>query len=185
MIIAGGIPHWVTSEITSHLRTNETSYRETWKPYIQRVAQISKRFQISEGGPIIAVQLENEFTDHDTDIYKGRAHMMQQLKELLINEGIVVPLTINDARMGKNYAHGEGSGDIYGYDGLTLVSLHASNERLSFDSYPQSFDCANPDFWKDVITTYDVFHRETNPDQPLYIPEFQGGAFDAWVRTPT
>ena len=75
---------------------------------------MSKQYQISEGGPIIAVQLENEFVDRDTKIYKGRAQMMQQLKDALIRHGIVVPLTINDAYMGKNYVRGEGSGDIYG-----------------------------------------------------------------------
>lgn len=51
----------------------------------------------------------------------------------------------------------------------------------SFDSYPQNFDCEHPDKWAPVLTTHDKFHRHTNPDQPLYIPEFQAGSYDAWV----
>lgn len=52
----------------------------------------------------------------------------------------------------------------------------------SFDSYPQGFDCAHPRHWQPVIETYAKFHKRANPHQPLYIPEFQGGAYDAWVR---
>jgi hypothetical protein len=68
------------------------------------------------------------------------------------------------------------------------------------DSYPQNFDCSNPDAWKPVVTNYYSYHECTsfschifflmlsqhsavNPSQPWYFPEFQGGAFDAWGPT--
>lgn len=55
--------------------------------------------------------------------------------------------------------------------------------RSGFDDYPQHFDCSNPTIWAPVVTEYASFHAYANPDQPLYIPEFQGGAFDAWGPT--
>ncbi|KAG8887044.1 hypothetical protein FRB98_000623 [Tulasnella sp. 332] len=160
---AGGVPHWVTSTVTSHLRTNGTSYRNAWKPYVTKVAEISTPWQITRGGPIIAVQMENEYVNRDDVGFPGKLEMMVQLKEALLQGGIDVPLTINDAYMGKNYMNGSGSGDIYG-----------------FDSYPQNFDCEHPEKWNSVLTNHWDFHREANPGQPLYIPEFQGGAYDAW-----
>ncbi|KAG9025922.1 hypothetical protein FRB95_009626 [Tulasnella sp. JGI-2019a] len=159
----GGIPHWVTSTVTSHLRTNGTSYQAAWEPYIEKVNAISAPWQITRGGPIIAVQMENEYVNRDDVGFPGKVEMMVQLKEAFLRGGIDVPLTINDAYMGKNYLNGSGAGDIYG-----------------FDSYPQNFDCEHPEKWNPVVTNYWNFHKDANPGQPLYIPEFQGGAFDAW-----
>ncbi|KIO23116.1 glycoside hydrolase family 35 protein [Tulasnella calospora MUT 4182] len=160
---AGGIPHWVTSHVSGHLRTNDTAYYNAWRPYIDKVAELAAPHQITRGGPIIAVQLENEYVDRDDVGYPGKREMMEELKAAIRSGGIEVPLTINDAYMGANYVNGTGSGDIYG-----------------FDSYPQGFDCAHPGHWQPVIETYAKFHKHANPHQPLYIPEFQGGAYDAW-----
>ncbi|KAG8932475.1 hypothetical protein FRC02_001099, partial [Tulasnella sp. 418] len=161
---AGGIPHWATTSLKSHLRTNNTEYRDAWIPYIRELSRIVAPYQITEGGPIIAVQIENEYTERAEGGYVGMPEAMEQLKDALRANGINVPFTVNDANLGlKNYVNGSGAGDIYG-----------------FDSYPQSFDCANPGIWKPVITQYWDYHQTANPHQPLYIPEFQGGAFDAW-----
>ncbi|KAG9019237.1 hypothetical protein FRB90_004799, partial [Tulasnella sp. 427] len=159
----GGIPHWVTSYVSGHLRTNDTTYYQAWRPYIDKVAELVAPYQITRGGPVIAVQLENEYVDRDDVGYPGKREMMNKLKVAMKSGGIEVPLTINDAYMGANYVNGTGSGDIYG-----------------FDAYPQGFDCAHPHNWKPVVDTYTEFHNRANPHQPLYIPEFQGGAYDPW-----
>lgn len=106
----------MTSTSTSHLRTNGSSYHAAWSPYIARVAEIAAPWQITRGGPIIAVQMENEYVDgHRDDVgFPGKVEMMAQLKEELLKAGIDVLLTINDAYMGGNYVNGTGAGDIYG-----------------------------------------------------------------------
>ncbi|KAG8906903.1 hypothetical protein FRB99_005786 [Tulasnella sp. 403] len=164
-ISTGGIPHWVTSQSPFHLRTNNSFYLSAWSPYIAHINAVVRKYQVTTrgGGPIIAVQMENEYVDRDDVGYPGKREMMIQLKEAMKSGGIVVPLTINDAYMGANYVRGDGAGDIYG-----------------FDSYPQSFDCSHSSVWKPVVPTHRTFHEKTNPDQPLYIPEFQGGAYDPW-----
>lgn len=58
---AGGIPGWVTT-IDGHLRTNDSSYHEAWQQYIREVSQITAANQISEGGPVIAVQVRHHLT---------------------------------------------------------------------------------------------------------------------------
>ncbi|EJU05035.1 glycoside hydrolase family 35 protein [Dacryopinax primogenitus] len=160
---AGGIAHWVTSEVAGHLRTNATDYESSWVPYIKGIIEECKPYQITEGGPIIAVQIDNEYTQADSPGWPGKAEYFEQLEALYRSEGIVVPLTYNDPGMGDNFAHGPGSVDIYG-----------------LDSYPQSFDCSNPYVWNPVVTNYYTYHMQTSPEEPFYIPEFQGGAFDPW-----
>jgi hypothetical protein len=60
-VSAGGIPHWVTSEVAGHLRTNNTDYAAAWEPYIDAVADMLVKggWEVGDktGGPVIAVQV--------------------------------------------------------------------------------------------------------------------------------
>ena len=49
-----------------------------------------------------------------------------------------------------------------------------SADWLLQDSYPQLFDCSNPETWIPVTTNYHSYHEATNPSEPWYMPEFQG-----------
>ncbi|PSS38131.1 hypothetical protein PHLCEN_2v38 [Hermanssonia centrifuga] len=71
--------------------------------------------------------------------------------------------TYNDPGEGSNFINGTGAVDIYG-----------------LDSYPQGFDCSNPQVWSPVVTNYHTYHEKVNPSEPWYMPEFQGGSFDPW-----
>jgi hypothetical protein len=146
----GGMPGWVLAEVDGHLRSNGTSYRAAWTPYIAAISDVIRRNQITEGGPIILVQMENEYSSKPTEGPPFKAEMMQQLKEAFISHGVVVPLTHNDAGMSENYAAGLGSPDIYG-----------------FDSYPQGFNCSAPMEWNDFAKPYHQYHLNTNPKSPL------------------
>ncbi|KAH8108699.1 glycoside hydrolase family 35 protein [Phellopilus nigrolimitatus] len=152
---AGGIAHWVTSQVAGTLRTNATDYRDAWQDYISGIINVTKPNQITEGGPVI----DNEYFQSGF----GNAEYFQELEDAYRAGGIVVPLTYNDPGEGKNFVNGTGAVDIYG-----------------LDSYPQGFDCSNPETWSPVVQNYHDYHEGTNPSQPFYIPEFQGGSFDAW-----
>ncbi|CAE6463948.1 unnamed protein product [Rhizoctonia solani] len=187
-VSGGGIPHWVTSEVAGHLRTNNTDYTHTWEPYIDGIADILVKgnWQIGDktGGPVIAVQLENEYLATHSPGHKYKAPYMAALAKRFVDRGVVVPLTYNDAYMGGNYATGEigqcEEGAEKGGEGGSHGKGRCGVEIYGVDSYPQRFDCSNPDVWNPVVTTYHDFHMKTDPHEPLYIPEFQGGSFDAW-----
>ncbi|CEL57170.1 hypothetical protein RSOLAG1IB_08403 [Rhizoctonia solani AG-1 IB] len=187
-VSGGGIPHWVTSETSGHLRTNSTDYTHTWEPYIDAIADILVKgnWQIGDktGGPVIAVQLENEYLATHSPGHKYKAPYMAALAKRFVDQGVDVPLTYNDAYMGGNYATGKvdqcEEGSEEGGEGGSHGKGRCGVELYGVDSYPQRFDCSNPDVWNPVVTTYHDFHMKTNPHEPLYIPEFQGGSFDAW-----
>ncbi|KAG9092038.1 hypothetical protein FS749_016050 [Ceratobasidium sp. UAMH 11750] len=188
-VSAGGIPHWVTSEVAGHLRTNDTAYAAAWEPYIDAIADILVKgdWQVGDktGGPVIAVQLENEYLATRSPGHPNKAPYMAALAKRFVDRGVVVPLTYNDAYMGGNYATGsvdkcEEGQEEGGDDNDARGEGRCGVEVYGVDSYPQGFDCSNPEVWSPVKTTYYDFHKRTNPHEPLYIPEFQGGAFDAW-----
>ncbi|KAK7047487.1 hypothetical protein VNI00_006718 [Paramarasmius palmivorus] len=154
---AGGLPHWITTEIAGNLRTNDSDWRASWQDYIVGIIENTLDNQITSGGPVIAVQVDNE---HHQNI---GAEYFVELETIYRDSGIVVPLTHNDVGMDRNFVNGTGAVDLYG-----------------LDSYPEGFDCSHPDAWRPVMTNYHQYHLEVNPAQPYYFPEFQGGAYDSW-----
>lgn len=50
---AGGLSHWITSEVAGRLRTNATDFRAAWQDYIEGVINVTLPNQITKGGPII------------------------------------------------------------------------------------------------------------------------------------
>jgi len=156
---AGGIAHWVTSEIAGELRTNATDFKEAWQQYVQGIIDVTVPNQVTNGGPIIAVQIDNEYSQNPI----GRAEYFVELEAAYRDGGVVVPLTYNDPGQGRNFINGTGAVDIYG-----------------LDSYPQGFDCSHPENWLPVTLNYHQYHATNNPSQPWYMPEFQGGSFDPW-----
>ncbi|KIP02769.1 glycoside hydrolase family 35 protein [Phlebiopsis gigantea 11061_1 CR5-6] len=156
---AGGLALWSTSLTSSELRTNATDIEESWTPYVKEIIKLTEAAQVSNNGPVIAVQIDNEYSQSPVT----RAEYFAQLEETYTSNGIVVPLTYNDPGQGRNFINGTGAVDIYG-----------------LDSYPQGFDCSNPTRWSPVVTNYHQYHEEVDPSTVWYMPEFQGGSFDPW-----
>ncbi|KAH9480337.1 putative beta-galactosidase C [Psilocybe cubensis] len=154
----GGIAHWATSEIAGQLRTNATDWQAAWQDYIKGIIEVTAPNQINNGGPVI----DNEYSQSPS----SHAEYFAELEDVYRSSNIVVPLTYNDPGQGRNFINGTGAVDLYG-----------------LDSYPQGFDCSNPTRWNGVTTNYHQYHAQVNPSQAWYIPEFQGGSFDAWGPT--
>ncbi|KAF5348545.1 hypothetical protein D9756_009580 [Leucocoprinus leucothites] len=159
---AGGIAHWATTEVAGPLRTNASDWRAAWQDYIQGIINVTAPNQISNGGPVIAIQIDNEYSQNPAT----HAGYFADLEAAYHNSPIVVPLTYNDPGQGRNFINGTGAVDLYG-----------------LDAYPQGFDCSNPTVWRGVPTNFHQYHTDVNPSQAWYIPEFQGGSFDAWGPT--
>ncbi|KAL5482805.1 hypothetical protein ACEPAI_9400 [Sanghuangporus weigelae] len=156
---AGGIAHWVTSQVAGTLRTNAADFHDSWQDYIAGIINVTIPNQITEGGPIIGRLLaDNEYSQRP-----GNSEYFQELIDTYRAAGVVVPLTYNDPGENRDFVNGTGAVDIYG-----------------LDSYPQGFDCSNPTTWSPVVGNYHDYHLSTNPSQPFYLPEFQGGSQDAW-----
>jgi len=54
---AGGIAHWVTSQVARPLRTNATEFSAAWQDYIQCIIEQAAPYQITNGGPVIGEAL--------------------------------------------------------------------------------------------------------------------------------
>ncbi|KAI8674425.1 Beta-galactosidase [Fusarium keratoplasticum] len=159
----GGFPGWL-QRVKGTLRTNASDYLSATDNYMEHICSIIAKAQITNGGPVILFQPENEYSAGDGVPFPSHEYL-KYVNDQARNAGIVVPLINNDAWQGGTGAPGSGIGavDIYGHDG-----------------YPAGFDCANPHTWpKDGLpTTWHAEHMQKSPNTPYSIIEFQGGAFD-------
>ncbi|KAF2461199.1 putative beta-galactosidase [Lineolata rhizophorae] len=166
-VSGGGFPGWL-QRIHGMLRTADQSYLDATENYVREISSIIADAQITNGGPVILFQPENEYTsaidnleDFPDPDYFG--YVEQQFRDA----GIIIPFINNDASPQGYFAPGTGPAavDIYGHDG-----------------YPLGFDCANPSVWPDgaLPTNWAELHQEQSPSTPYSILEFQGGSFDPW-----
>ncbi|KAL9034838.1 MAG: hypothetical protein Q9214_006861, partial [Letrouitia sp. 1 TL-2023] len=132
-----------------------------------RIGSIIAKAQITNGGPVILLQPENEYSQSTDDVVFPNGAYFQAVEDQYRAAGIVVPFISNDAHPQGHNAPGSGNGsvDIYGHDG-----------------YPLGFDCANPYIWPDgaLPTSYGALHKQQSPSTPYSLVEFQGGSFDPW-----
>ena len=64
---AGGFPAWLLADENLRLRCNDAVYLSHVRDYIARVMEEVGDLQCTEGGPIIAMQVENEYGSYGND----------------------------------------------------------------------------------------------------------------------
>jgi beta-galactosidase len=63
----GGFPWWLLQKKDLKLRTQDPYYMERSRQYLKEVGRVLSPLQITHGGPILMVQVENEYGSYGTD----------------------------------------------------------------------------------------------------------------------
>ncbi|KAB2570733.1 Glycoside hydrolase family 35 [Lasiodiplodia theobromae] len=166
-VSGGGFPGWL-QRVNGTLRTDDEAFINATDNYVKNIGEIIAKAQITNGGPVILFQPENEYTGAVDGVEFPNERYWAIVEEQFRNTGIVVPYINNDASPQGYFAPGSNwtpQVDIYGHDG-----------------YPLGFDCANPYTWPDgkLPTNWRDLHEEQSPSTPYSVIEFQAGAFDPW-----
>jgi hypothetical protein len=118
---------------------------------VSQIGKMIAKAQITNGGPVILLQPENEYSWFPNDTYMNAVYKQYH------DAGIVVPLVSNDVGTDGNNAPGKPAPvDIYGHDG-----------------YPMGFDCTKPDIWDKAKLRIDYRekHLRDSPSTPYTVPE--------------
>ncbi|MFK4852747.1 beta-galactosidase family protein [Microbacterium sp. ZW T6_19] len=150
----GGLPVWLTGD-GRELRSSEPSYLADVSAYLRRVYEIVAPRQIDRGGPVILVQVENEYGAYGAD-----KDYLRALVEVTRAAGITVPLTTVDQPTDQMLADG------------SLPELHKtgsfgsrSTERLATLRRHQSTGplmCS--EFWDGWFDWWGGVHHTTDTD---------------------
>ncbi|EAL88520.1 hypothetical protein KXW98_002339 [Aspergillus fumigatus] len=165
---AGGFALWAANGQMGNERTSDEAYYEKWRPWILEVGKIIAKNQITNGGPVILNQHENELVETTYDPNHTLVVYMKQIAQVFEEAGIVVPSSHNEKGMrgvswSTDYHNVGGAVNIYG-----------------LDSYPGGLSCTNPNSGFNLVRTYHQWFQNYSFTQPSYLPEFEGGWFQPW-----
>ncbi|XP_016159316.1 PREDICTED: beta-galactosidase-1-like protein 2 [Ficedula albicollis] len=100
----GGLPSWLLQDPEMQLRTTYKGFTEAVDAYFDRLMRVVVPLQYKKGGPIIAVQVENEYGSYAKD-----PNYMTYVKMALLNRGIVELLMTSDNKNGLSFGLVEGA----------------------------------------------------------------------------
>ncbi len=87
----GGIPPYLLRIPDIKLRCMDPRYMAAAERYITKLAEVVKPFQVTNGGPMILLQIENEYGSYGND-----RNYLARLKEVWTENGITVPFFTGD-----------------------------------------------------------------------------------------
>ncbi|KAI0385148.1 glycoside hydrolase family 35 protein [Hypomontagnella monticulosa] len=163
----GGFPGW-TARISAPLRGDDPEFVNATDLYAATVGKLIADAQITNGGPVVMLQPENEYdtwpevnnTDFPSEV---NSNYMEYVKQQFKKAGNVVPQMVNDHLFQGNWAPGSGPGET---------------EIYGIDAYPMRYDCAHPDIWPKIRwpKNWHLMHEKYSPNTPFFVAEFQGGS---------
>ncbi|KAK4139805.1 glycoside hydrolase superfamily [Dichotomopilus funicola] len=176
---AGGMALWATTGAHGELRVDDEEFAKAWTPYQDGFAQLTEPFQVTEEGTVVMYQIENEYAGQWTNAAEKTPNeegigYMEALEKNARDNGIVVPLVHNMPNMnGRSWSKD--------YD---TVGAGGNVDIYGLDSYPQCWSCVQEECGSTptpfgVLDYYDHFQL-VSPNQPSFMPEFQGGALNPW-----
>jgi len=83
----GGLPWWLLRDPDMRLRTTYPGYMDAAHRYLKEVGRVLGPLQITRGGPILMVQVENEYGFFGND-----AGYMKAMRQAVLDAGFDVPL---------------------------------------------------------------------------------------------
>ena len=164
----GGLTLWGSDGSLGKLRTSDETYHQAWLPWIKEIGAIIAKNQITNGGPVILEQIENELQETRYDPTNTLVVYMEQLKNATREAGIVVPTMHNEkgqrsVSWSTDYMDVGGAVNIYG-----------------LDSYPGGLSCTNLNSGFNLVRNYYQWFQNYSRTQPEFFPEFESGYFQPW-----
>ena len=83
----GGLPWWLLKQQDIRVRTRDPHYLEPARQYLKQVGRVLGPLQVTHGGPILMVQVENEYGFFGKD-----ADYMGAMRQTVLDAGFDVPL---------------------------------------------------------------------------------------------
>lgn len=87
----GGLPAWLLNKKSLRIRANDTQYLDLVRRYYEKLFEILTPLQIDNDGPIIMMQVENEYGSYGED-----KEYLRALAKIMREYGVTVPLFTSD-----------------------------------------------------------------------------------------
>jgi beta-galactosidase len=155
----GGFPAWLLRTPTMKVRSQDPDYTRFADDYVHHLAEQLARLQITRGGPIIMVQLENEYGSYGKDkVY------LAHLRDTLKNAGFEVPLFTADGG-GNMMKSGNLDGVLPGLNGGSGESVFKEIQK-----YRPTGPYFVPEFYPGCGKKFQLAARSQYLGQSVHVP---------------
>lgn len=121
----GGLPYWLLKDPHMQVRCSYAPFLEAVDAYFDRLFAILSPLQSTQGGPIIAMQLENEYGGYGNDVA-----YLTSLHESMVKRGVDVLLFTSDTPYDGNLQSGS-------LPGILPTLDFAYDAKSKFEKYRQ------------------------------------------------
>ncbi|MBO1217454.1 beta-galactosidase [Staphylococcus nepalensis] len=147
----GGLPAWLLNYRYMRIRSSDEEFITKVAKYYEELFKILTPLQIDKNGPIIMMQIENEYGSYGED-----KEYLSKLKELMMHYGVTVPLFTSDGAWNQCLR----AGNMINQNVLVTGNF-GSRTNKNFNNLK-------------------IFHNEYSKKWPLMCMEFWDGWFNRW-----
>ncbi len=172
----GGYPSWLLKEEGMVYRSNDERFLQGCQNYIQRLGEELSDLTLSNGGPILMVQVENEYGSYGADkVYLGK------LRDMIKEAGFNVPLMTCDGAGQMEAGRVEGTlstvNGAVGEDIFKSVDrFHPGGPYFVAEFYPAWFDVwGTPHSYRDYKKPAEQLEWMVKNNVSVSIYMFHGG----------
>ena len=146
----GGFPAWLLKYEDLRLRTNEPRYMAYVKRYLEHLFGEIADLQISRGGNIIAMQVENEYGSYGRDkVY------LEELKKIYIENGIDCLLFTSDGESRNNLSGGSLENELM----VANFGSHPKKKFAELKEMQPNKPLVCGEFWCGWFTNYGGYYN--------------------------
>ena len=154
----GGLPAWLLEE-DMRIRSSDPAFIKAVSQYYDRLLGILTRYQVDQGGPILMMQVENEYGSYGEDKTYLRA-----VRDLMKEKGVTCPLFTSDGPWRATLRAGtliEDDVFVTGNFG-SKASYNFAQMQEFFDEYGKKWPLMCMEFWDGWFTRWKepVIHRD-------------------------
>ncbi len=134
----GGLPSWLLAEEGIALRTCDEAYLGYVRAYYDHLLPLLAPLQITEGGPVLMMQIENEYGSFGND-----KKYLEALRDMMRERGIRVPLFASDGPEDDMLSNTK-------IDGVFPTANFGSRTKEAFEvlkKYNDGGPCMCTEFW--------------------------------------
>lgn len=154
----GGLPAWLLQEDGMRLRACYGPFLRHVREYYDKLFPLITPLQVTEGGPVILMQVENEYGYYGDDTC-----YMETMRDMMLERGVTVPLITSDGPFEEALSCG-------GLDGIHTTGNFGSRTKERFavlSPYAKGGPLMCAEFW---VGWFDHWgnggHMHGNPESP-------------------
>ncbi len=150
----GGLPAWLLRDEAVGVRRQEPRYLEAVTDYLNRVYEIIVPRQVDVGGPVLLVQIENEYGAYGAD-----KEYLRELVRVTRSAGITVPLNTVDQPTDQMLA----DGSIPGVHLTASFGSRAGERLATLRKHQPTGPLMCMEFWDGWFDNWGSHHHTTDP----------------------